>query len=719
MNEVNKKTNKIKQSIWKKKAIIIAVTISMLVAVAMLVFSIGRKQMSGFFNIVNKYVDEQTDGELTEGQTLEITKTIQGIMEENETCHGLELNERVNSIKEELQKELKDVSYLTEEEKDSIINNLDKFIQNEYKADIRKINDKLSGFEELFNEIEIRIFKKADNDTVNEIKEKTVIMIKVDEQLKKTDIDLYNQILDLNNRLSKLNNSQNNFSKEMNTRIDNAVNEFNILLNEIKSDTTKDYTEKLGELRTKVEQYVININQCIMDMNVTMEESNKQINNSISNLKDETNSSMENLDNKTNTSITEVKNNADVAISNLKSYVTNMISELKSTLEEQIYQNSLGILGLNDAVRINQDSIGKINTIVTDNSKSIQDMNVGVLENKSMISDMKMQLNDCFQSVSNGKALLASTLTDKGIDTVSDASFGEINNNILNLYTAAFTAGVDSVSGINADVEYEYHYHEGSVTEGGGCYNIENRHYHTGSSTNGGGCYTSPNYSISYIYPSCSGSWIKDTDSWGDKDGNRDRRYRGWCSVCGYYCASYSEWNRYPSEAGPSHTSLKATEIKKLSGYSLGCGHEDGELLGFETSCGMIDGQIVSAKINMNNAKTKNTNILTSLTSLFNMEIEAEEKAVMEENKIEETVDTKDASNEAVDDNYEGENEEEALDDNHEGGNEEEAVDNNHEGGSEEVATESCYENKVEVSNIDVTGSEESSTEIIEEKLIE
>ena len=40
------------------------------------------------------------------------------------------------------------------------------------------------------------------------------------------------------------------------------------------------------------------------------------------------------------------------------------------------------------------------------------------------------EVNACFQSVSNGKALVASAITDKGIDTAQDATFAIMANNI-------------------------------------------------------------------------------------------------------------------------------------------------------------------------------------------------------------------------------------------------------------------------------------------------
>lgn len=42
-------------------------------------------------------------------------------------------------------------------------------------------------------------------------------------------------------------------------------------------------------------------------------------------------------------------------------------------------------------------------------------------------------MNDCFQSVSDGKSLVASAITDKGIITASDATFEIMANNISNI----------------------------------------------------------------------------------------------------------------------------------------------------------------------------------------------------------------------------------------------------------------------------------------------
>ena len=49
----------------------------------------------------------------------------------------------------------------------------------------------------------------------------------------------------------------------------------------------------------------------------------------------------------------------------------------------------------------------------------------------------KLQLESCFQSVSNGKILVASAITGKGVNTTSDAAFSTMANNIKSIKDVA------------------------------------------------------------------------------------------------------------------------------------------------------------------------------------------------------------------------------------------------------------------------------------------
>ncbi len=646
MNFVKKQYYRWKEIEQPLKGLIAGTIVLVVIMLILMAAVIGKKAQTSEL-LPQSAMNEQLENELSEQEKKEITNLILNVLKENQITNESDMWDKVSKLKEELQEKLKDATYLTEEEKNEIINNLEKLIRNEYQSNVNEANGKLDEVSEIFKQIRESLSLKADAEAVNAIEEKTLSLIVVDENLKKTDLDLYNRLIALNNRLSELNQNLDGSSKETNNRIDKTISEFNKILEAIKKDTTKDYSDKINEIHLKIEEYITELNSQIAELNREIAESNKKVQNSIEDLRTNTDSALKEINKNTNETVSEVKQQTNTELNTQKSMFTDLISSVEEKLTALIAQNRTNIVSLGDSVLINQESIGKINTIATDNIQRTNALEKSVSEQGSNISDLKTTLDECFQSVSNGKRLLASTLTDKGINTSMDASFGEINNNILSLYTSAFAAGVDSVSGISADVEYEYHYHTGSAEEGGGCYSLENRHHHIGNSVNGGGCYTTPNYNISYIYPSCSGGWIKDTNSWGDKDGNRDRRYRGWCSVCGYYCASYSEWSNYPNEAGPTHTSLKATEIKTLTGYSLGCNHTENELLGYETSCGYIDGQIISAKINMSNTKTKSADILTSLLGLNNLTIEPAEENQIEKSTVEESLNMSDEEGES------------------------------------------------------------------------
>ena len=86
---------------------------------------------------------------------------------------------------------------------------------------------------------------------------------------------------------------------------------------------------------------------------------------------------------------------------------------------------------------------------------------------QTQINDINTNIESCFQSVSNGKTLVASAITDKGIETSSDATFETIANNINSLKLGSGNAITgDVLSGKtftnNDGVEYT-----GSMTNNG------------------------------------------------------------------------------------------------------------------------------------------------------------------------------------------------------------------------------------------------------------
>lgn len=62
---------------------------------------------------------------------------------------------------------------------------------------------------------------------------------------------------------------------------------------------------------------------------------------------------------------------------------------------------------------------------------------------------LKEDVEECFQSVSNGKSLVASAITDKGVETAADATFETMANNI-----ALIESGGESNETDSADAFY-------------------------------------------------------------------------------------------------------------------------------------------------------------------------------------------------------------------------------------------------------------------------
>lgn len=67
---------------------------------------------------------------------------------------------------------------------------------------------------------------------------------------------------------------------------------------------------------------------------------------------------------------------------------------------------------------------------------ALSDISTNAVQNKVI----KARLDEVFTSVSNGKALIASAITDKGVPTQSDATFSTMATNISNIPSGGGTA---------------------------------------------------------------------------------------------------------------------------------------------------------------------------------------------------------------------------------------------------------------------------------------
>ena len=62
------------------------------------------------------------------------------------------------------------------------------------------------------------------------------------------------------------------------------------------------------------------------------------------------------------------------------------------------------------------------------------DLYIGNSSNGLVQLGTKADIDNCFQSVSEGKALVAAAVTDKGVQTAADATFQQIANNIASIF---------------------------------------------------------------------------------------------------------------------------------------------------------------------------------------------------------------------------------------------------------------------------------------------
>lgn len=88
--------------------------------------------------------------------------------------------------------------------------------------------------------------------------------------------------------------------------------------------------------------------------------------------------------------------------------------------------------------------VARLEGTISQEGDAFSDTNMNDLEQR--VADA---FEECFQSVSDGKALVASAITDKGVTTASDATFETMANNIESIPTGSKYAGVLAVGGFS------------------------------------------------------------------------------------------------------------------------------------------------------------------------------------------------------------------------------------------------------------------------------
>lgn len=299
--------------------------------------------------------------------------------------------------------------------------------------------------------------------------------------------------------------------------------------------------------------------------------------------------SMENLNQITN-SLQEMENNFSASISSMQSEMTENFTTLNQGVNQSIseYNSSM----LEEFRQLNNNIVNQYSDLssTVNNYDSNQQANFD-----NLINAIDQRLQSVFQSVSDGKRLVASALLTKGVSCAEDATFREIYEAILNI-KQTLVIGVERIPGT---IEYEYHYHTdgngnyphaGSMGQAGGCYTSPIYHVHTGSSSSGGGCYTSP------IYHTHSSSCYSEGSHSSDCPSHTEFH--------SYDCGTVHDWDGdghgcdgFKAYDCGGHTYLSCRLGNGIVGYSLNCGKSTSTVEGYGAGCGLSDGQIIGAHI--------------------------------------------------------------------------------------------------------------------------
>lgn len=514
-------------------------------------------------------------------------------------------DEEIQKITENVKNGLRDnlQKYLTQEELNRTVQNMLTSIQNTYPSQEEflkqidaitnqfiTIEGDISSLQQEFNSFQKEIVEYTEN-RIDELNKKLEVRIEKNED---SILAIRQEIIELrqnydnkfsefeityNKKLEELNASNGEDLSKLEKRIsDNAksIAEIEQKMNELQekleteiADLENTYNAKLEEMSTELNQNILNLK---IETDQNLAELETGVNQNIQDLGNTVDKNMEDLKTEQNLSIANLKTEITQSLATLETAIDQKMEELKNYADEKLEN-------LEKREDQNEKNIGNIESLKTSDKSSFTNA-----------------LNEVFTLVSDGKSKLASTLTDKGINTASDATFEEIDNNIKKLYAKAFTDGASSVTTPNPNIIYEYHYHEGSPNVKGGCYTVEKYHAH------GDGCVTPTrgrlvmaNKGWEWVFISCA-QCGENLGSFNGSTPHSDRfnNFTEEAKVVFNECQNSSYWGKIDGQA---QYFTSPTQWHYCGGYSLNCSKNESTLEGYTTGCGYADGQIISAKI--------------------------------------------------------------------------------------------------------------------------
>ena len=524
--------------------------------------------------------------------------------------NSLSFSEMENSVKDQMQEEMKNAASYLEKLDESISGNRDR---------LNEVNERLTKREEAFLESETwreQLEKNTSGmtDRVTQLEKITHTKVnEIETDMESVHADIQATLEQISKVAESLEEQKEQGAKEHGQsveeikRVNQSVQEIDRSVENIENKLTDSYAslkELIEKLRTEENKNQESQKADGQEILKNQEELKKEHQLLVKNLSDVEGSLKTILE----TDMTQISK----AFSDMASSFQVKVDQLGSLLETRMDRMDAGIIGIDKDLSGLDQSIGGLDQNINGLDRNISSLDQNVSQNLAGVTDrlgelnvgvqnsltlleqnfakhmnelsqmsgegtgalkaymselneaLKQNLNQVFTSVSNGKTGLASALLTKGVSADDDATFAELKDAVLRI-PQKLVIGVQEVPGT---ITYHYHYHADASGENphtetspvqGGCYTVPKYHVHSEDA----GCYTIRRYHEHN--DSCPGHSV-----WVDWVPNQEP-YWGWVYEC----------NDQPINAAEKVLSCSKSTAT-IDYYGVSCGWVDGQITGAE-----------------------------------------------------------------------------------------------------------------------------------------
>ena len=524
--------------------------------------------------------------------------------------NSLSFSEMENSVKDQMQEEMKNAASYLEKLDESISGNRDR---------LNEVNERLTKKEEAFLESETwreQLEKNTSGmtDRVTQLEKITHTKVnEIETDMESVHADIQATLEQISKVAESLEEQKEQGAKEHGQsveeikRVNQSVQEIDRSVENIENKLTDSYAglkELIEKLRTEENKNQESQKADGQEILKNQEELKKEYRLLVKNLSDVEGSLKTILE----TDMTQISK----AFSDMASSFQVKVDQLGSLLETRMDRMDAGIIGIDEDLSGLDQSIGGLDQNINGLDRNISSLDQNVSQNLAGVTDrlgelnvgvqnsltlleqnfakhmnelsqmsgegtgalkaymselneaLKQNLNQVFTSVSNGKTGLASALLTKGVSADDDATFAELKDAVLRI-PQKLVIGVQEVPGT---ITYHYHYHADASGENphtetspvqGGCYTVPKYHVHSEDA----GCYMIRRYHEHN--DSCPGHSV-----WVDWVPNQEP-YWGWVYEC----------NDQPINAAEKVLSCSKSTAT-IDYYGVSCGWVDGQITGAE-----------------------------------------------------------------------------------------------------------------------------------------